>query len=401
MFRPVISGGRDLVELIISPDEFSIAHGTGVLMTRILEEAGPFVTLRSHNHWGGAQAMSPVDDILIPDVSEMADARGALTEFVARRLERYPVRVIVAVCKFAEDVRAALAAKAATGAPLSVYLTEDRVLYNPVIPHGEMAELLEAADARFAISSEMRTAYQNTFQQSFFVMPPVVAERFIRSTASPPAVAEGARKAVMIGNIWRQEWLDRLCAALEDADVQLTWYAPTESDACNADGHGFEVPRPALLGDRLKVVSNVTTSQMIDAITAAAVAIVPSGASEAAGHERAITRLTLPTSMPFIAATAGTPMLVLGEPDSCAAEFLRRFGVGEQASYDRKAITVGINHLTDTEVQTAIREEAAELGPLFSATGAYQLLTDTAIDRAPPADERFERAFANDCRLLG
>jgi FkbM family methyltransferase len=390
------TGPRQSVDLVIAPNEISMNHGTGVLLTRLLENVDAFVTLRAFDHWGGAQAVAPVEDAALPKLDRASDPRGAVGAFVAGVVQRHQVRRIVAVCYFREDVWIALAAKAITGAPMAVYLMDDHVLHHPVIPHAEMAELLTAADARFAISAEMRTAYQNAFRQPFHVLPPVVADRLVRSEPSPPAkTSDQIHHAVMIGNIWHQSWLERLCDALAGANVRLTWYASNE------DHHWLRLPPEALSSGLLTVKPNQSTADLIKAVESAAFVVVPSGTFDEVGHQLAIARLSLPSRMPFIVATAGTPILVLGEAESGAGRFIRRFDLGETAPYEPDAIRAAIAKLTPRARQVDIRTRSCRLGPTFRASGVYEMMVSAAENGGVVSDDRFEKAFGIEPGVFG
>jgi hypothetical protein len=84
---------------------------------------------------------------------------------------------------------------------------------------------------------------------------------------------------------------------------------------------------------------------------------------------RAIAELSLPSRMITLMATAHLPMLVVGSPDTCAARFVERFGLGLVVPYDTAAIKEAADRLMDPATQAAMRSRAAALAPFFTAKG--------------------------------
>ena len=46
--------------------------------------------------------------------------------------------------------------------------------------------------------------------------------------------------------------------------------------------------------------------------------VVPSGTFEGEDSHRFVARLSLPSRLPYLAATAGTPVIIVGHPDTAA-----------------------------------------------------------------------------------
>lgn len=384
-----VGGPRSIVDLVIAPNEISMAHGTGVLLTRILDDAGPFVTVRSFNHWGGAQTVNPLADILLPPLGDAQPKRTVIADFLTEALRQFEVRRILSVPYFHEDVLATLAAKAATGAPLTTYIMDDHTIFHPAIPHKDMAELLHVSDARFAISPEMRTAYQNTFRQKFLVQPPVVADKLVRLRPSKPyKAANDTIEAVMIGNIWHQNWLAKLWGALRGTPIKVTWFASNE------EHHWLTVPEEAINSGQFVIQSGVGTSDIISAVEQAALAIVPSGTLDETGHQFAIAKLSLPSRMPFLVAATGTPILVLGDENSGAARFVKRFGVGAVSGYDSAQVGKVAADLASRPRQEELRGRAFEVAQTFRASGTYGQLGKAAEEGGNLPDSDFEKLFA-------
>ena len=380
---------RRKVDLVITPNEISFAHGTGVLMTRILEEAPDYILFRAFDHYGGRQNATPVADYVYHRYST---DRSEIGNFAANRLLAYDVQRILVVTYTREDVVMALTAKALTGAPLCVYVMDDNVLHNDGIPKPLFQELLRAADARFVISDTMRNAYESEFRHKFWVLPPIVAHKFVRSQPSLPPKAESGepRHGVIVGNIWHQGWLDGVVDVIAKTNTRITWYASSN------DLYWLKLDSHKLAAAHVEIRSNVPHDEIARGIEEAQFVLVPSGnAQETDGHAAAISRFSLPSKMPFVTASAGTPFLVLTSGGG-AGDYVKRFGLGEVVPYDRAAYLAALDRLCQEPVQRRIRQRSFDLSSVFDASGTYSLMSDTAEHNGRLTDYRFEALFGPD-----
>jgi len=386
-------GGR--VDVVVAPNEICFAHGTGVLLARLLAGAAPYITLRSWNNWGGEQSVAPLADHVFQSEWPGAKDRTGAAAFATEVVDGFEVGHILAVPYFRHDVHMALAAKAATGAPMTVYVMDDNTLFNAEIPQEEMGELLRGADAVFAISPEMRTLYQNHFRVPILVAPPVVADDLVRARPSDPPVPGVRARVGLIGNIWHQAWLDQMMDSARRADITVEWLASAE------EFHWLTLPDEDLRSGRLVFRPGLPSRAMLSEIEQFAAVIVPSGTFEETGHALSISRLSLPSRMSFIVAGAGTPLLVLGHSDTGAARFVRRFDLGLVSPYEPQALADALTRLRDPSLQARIRRRASELGPIFRAGGVLDLLRGTAQSGGVPTTDRFERIFGLPDREFG
>ena len=73
------------------------------------------------------------------------------------------------------------------------------------------AEALSKARLRLGISPEIRDAYSAKYNVPFHVLPPLVEqEHVLAQPALPEAAITERRPGALIGNIWSQQWLERL-----------------------------------------------------------------------------------------------------------------------------------------------------------------------------------------------
>ena len=194
-------------ELFIVPNEVCRAHGTGILVMRMIEQIkDPPILIRSGTHYGGV-CETKLTDELVMGLEYRTPRQTA--ERLVEWLEPYDVQSILCVPYYEAELRAAIMAKAITRAPLTIYIMDDNAIHARGIPRPLMEEALSVADLRLVISGEMRDAYENAFREKFWVVPPLVPDRFIRKTPRAlPDAAIRSRTAVMIGNVWDQIWLD-------------------------------------------------------------------------------------------------------------------------------------------------------------------------------------------------
>ena len=371
-------------DLVVMANEISFAHGTGVLMSRVLDEAPPYILFRAFDHWGGQQVVEPLADFVLHRFSQ---AHRTIAQFIAARLASFRVRRILAIAYTREDVVMALAAKALTGAPLAIWIMDDNCVLNEGIPADLMRDLVALADARFVISDAMRAVYESTFGLPFWVLPPLVARRFIRSAPSP-VPARDTPQGCIVGNIWHQAWLEGALAAFDGLGVPIEWY--TSSD----DLHFLTFTERRLAAAGIRIVNGLTHDEIAQRIVASSFVLTPSfSGTETDGHAAAIGRLSLPSKMPFVTASAGVPFLVLANAHSGAADYVRRFDLGEAVPYDPATAREAVARLAILEVQQAIRERSAALAPSLDVTGLYDFIGEAAANRALP-DDRLETLFS-------
>jgi hypothetical protein len=385
--RRLIDAAQDRkdADLVIMANEINFAHGTGILMSRILAEVPSYVLFRAFDHWGGTQVVEPVADFVLHRYSQ---DRQTIAGFIASRLSSYAPRSIFAVPYTREDVVMALTAKAMTGAPLVIWVMDDNCLSNEGIPLDLMRELVLAADARFVISDVMRGAYEAHFRLPFWVLPPLVAGRFIRTTVCPPPPAEVPVRGAIVGNIWHQAWLKDAVQALSGVNIPIEWYTSSN------DLHFLSYTEEELAQARIVIKPDLSHDEIATRVEQSTFILVPSfSGTETDGHAAAIGRLSLPSKMPFVTATAGAPFLVLTNGESGAADYVRTFDLGEVVSYERSAIVEAIARLSDPETQRRVRERSFDVGPALDVTGLHTFLIESARSRCL-ADDRFERLFS-------
>ncbi len=381
--RPLM---RSRVDLMVSPNEISSAHGTGILMTRLADGAGQFIAMRSRTNYGGRQDISPAQSFVLPNPGM---DRAEIVEQVAHWLRAYDLDTITCVPYFETDLLIGLAAKSVSGAPMALWIMDDNCLHSNGIRREVMAEAIARADAIFAISPELRHAYEAEFGRPIHVLPPLVAGKHIRNSPSPvPAEALREKRAVMIGNVWSQDWLEKLLPAIEGSGWTLTWYVS------NPDASWLEIDRNRAERAGLRIAQQPPMAEFIAAVSGAAFALIPSAEVLDSGSAAAIARLSLPTRVPFIVATSGTPLLVLGNPGSAVARFISRFGVGDVTGYAPGDFRAAAAALSDPARQAEIRAKAASIGPMFRSEGIFDYVRGAARERGYLAEDRFDRPFA-------
>lgn len=380
---------RSNVQLVVSPNEICSAHGTGILLARLLEGQENIVTIRSQTTYGSAQQGKFASELVLPNPQM---DRAEIVEQVARWMRAYTIDSITCVPYFETDLLVALALKAISGAPLAIYLMDDNCLYTQQgINRATMAEALATADAVFAISPEFRSTYEREFNRKIWIIPPLVAPRFIRSTPSDvPKGLAAATEAVMIGNIWSQAWLDDLIRVLAASKWKLTWYAS------NSAPNWLKINKGAARSAGLEIANSPPVEELIERISHAPFVVIPSGVIESdkdTSLGAAIARLSLPSRLPFIVAATGTPILSLGDERTGVASFIRRFEVGETVGYDHRAFDAAAERLITAERQAQIRKRAAEVAGAFDVTGIYDHIVGTAKRRGYIDNHIFEMLF--------
>jgi len=370
----------DSTDLVITACEVNALHGTGTLLLRIFPDQRSIISLRAEDFYDGVTDFGCVR-LRLPLAQA---ARPVISAWLKSSLAGVNIRRILCVPYTPAEATLALAAKEMLDAPLGVYVMDDKNVCADGISDSLMRELLERASLRLVISPEMREVYEDKYDMSFWVMPPVVADHIIkREAAAVPGI--GPRRGVLLGNMWGQRWLDMLRQIFRGADVTIDWY-------CNQlNPPGLEYDRDELAADGIVQRNPIAEDDLPKVLGEYAFAVVPTDTLDGLSPlaVRAIAELSLPSRMVTMMATSHLPMLVIGSPATCAAAFVERFDLGAVAPYDRAAVLAGIEVLTTADRQSDIRARAARLSECFTAAGASDWLW-RSLDAGRPITSIYE-----------
>jgi FkbM family methyltransferase len=364
---------------VVTPNEVNDRHGTGVIISRIFAGVPNILSIRSTD-LHGINSLGEFD--LRFDHKNLPRNKSFLR--LLRSLEGNSIRYVVCVPYEPDDLLTALVLKEAFGAKLCVYVMDDNHLETGRIPGDLMEEALQKADLRLAISPEMRDGYENRYRLKFWLRPPVVTPGAICCTPRIPS-AETLRKArgVVVGSLWSTQSLNRLARAVSAAGLQVEWFG-------NSDASWLQFDINDLAAKGVLVRGFIPERELAEKLKEYAYAIVPSGTLEADDQRVDIARYSLPTRMPFLLAVGNIPTIVLGSPETAAAGFVDRFGLGEVIPYSGNHLRAAADKLCQAAAQERIRTRAASVAAEFSADGVWNWMA-RAMDQGQPDDVTMER----------
>jgi hypothetical protein len=287
---------------------------------------------------------------------------------------------IVCIPYFPDDVVNAIVLHDIFNAPLCTYLMDDQNILCDGIPDALMSELLEKSTLRLAISPEMCQAYEHKFGHRFWLVPPLAPRQFIPHEVNY-AGSVRPNQGIIIGNIWGKRWTELLCETVRGSGVTLDWYSSRGDVAAFTDEE--------LARDGIVVHERRADAELTPILRRYAFAVVPSGTLDEADDRRFIAQLSLPSRITYTMATSHTPMLVLGSPDTVAARFVTRTGIGLSAPYDPRGFQGVVDRITEPETNRRMREAAFRLAPKYSDQGAAQWIWDS-LARGGPVDDRYQ-----------
>jgi len=376
-----LSSLPDSTDLLITACEVNTLHGTGTLLLRIFPDQRSIISLRADDFYDGIQDFGCVK-LRLPLAKA---ARPVISAWLTSSLVGVNVRRILCVPYTPAEATLALAAQDVLGAPLCVYIMDDKNVCADGITDDLMRELLDRSSLRLVIGPEMRDVYEEKYGVPFWVMPPVVADHIIKREAAPSGSGIDRSRGVLLGNIWGQRWLDMLCGIFRGAGVTIDWY-------CNQlNPPGLEYDRDELAADGIVQQNPIAEDDLPKVLGDYAFAVVPTDTLDGLSPPsvRAIAELSLPSRMVTMMATSHLPMLVIGSPATCAARFVERFDLGAIAPYDRATVLASIKALTTSDRQTDIRSRAAQLSGQFTAAGASEWIW-RSLDAGRPITSTYE-----------
>jgi len=384
--RPLQRHALRDADAIITTNEVSDRHGTGVILRRIFGHSTNLLSIRSTSLYpdhalGQAQLCFGHEDLSRPQ--SFARVLAALNGSTVRR--------VLCVPFLADELITAVVLKELFDVPLCVFLMDDNNIQARGIPDELMREALAKASLRLAISPELRDAYEQKYSLKFWILPPVVDERAVQQAPRmPTGPLVESKTGVLIGSLWSRAWMQLLRKTIREAGLKIHWYG-------NAKAPWLKVTPEELAADGIIDCGFLPETELTAKLAQYPYAIVPSGTLDETDDRPEIARLSLPTRLPYLMAAANMPVVVLGHPHTAAARFLERFQIGQVCPYEAANLRMAIQQITQPDRQLALRTCAASHGSLFSATGLADWIWQS-LERGEPSDERFEDAF---CRRDG
>jgi hypothetical protein len=374
------------VDVVVTVHEVNALHGTGIMVQRMFPDDRAILSIRSDDGYGGVQDFGRWQLCLKHDAPAMAQAR--VRAAIAQLGTALTVRRILCIPYGDDDLLTAIALHELYGAPLCVFVMDDRNLLEVGITAALLERALAIAQLRLTISQEMRNLYGVKFDLPFYVMPPVVCDALIPGEVTFPDPQPKAIAGIMIGNVWSQKSLERLVQLTQMTQVPLHWYGSSKSRAvpgrlvqledCGIQEFGF-LPTEQEVAEKLRQYH---------------FAVVPSGTLDLDDDRAELSLLSLPSRIPFIMSASYTPLLVLGSPDTAAAHFVTSLGIGLSCPYEPQTYIEAVAHLTRGDVQRTMRQNAALATASFlSATSGEWLWQSLELGR--PVDDRYEKLFTD------
>jgi FkbM family methyltransferase len=166
---------------------------------------------------------------------------------------------------------------------------------------------------------------------------------------------------VLIGNIWSQEWLNRLRRTLRSSGTFIEWYGKPNREwlVFNED----DLAKDGILFKGFK-----EHQELIQLLARASFGIILAGNSNTEKERPELTYLSLPSRISYLIATAHLPLIVLGDKDSAATQFILENEIGLASSYEPEDFKQVVAKLVQPDQQAYFRKMAARLAPNFSAS---------------------------------
>ncbi len=373
-------------DALITTNEVSDRHGTGVILRRIFGRSTNLLSIRSTNLYpdhalGQAQLCFGHEGLSRPQ--SFARVLAALNGSTIRR--------VLCVPFLADELITAVVLKELFDVPLCIFLMDDNNVHARGIQDELMREAMAKASLRLAISPELRDAYEQKYSLKFWILPPVVDEQAVRRAPRiPTGPLVESKTGVLIGSLWSRAWLQLLRKTIREAGLMIHWYG-------NAKAPWLKVTPQELAADGIVDCGFLPEIELTTKLTQYPYAIVPSGTLDETDDRPEIARLSLPTRLPYLLAAANMPVVVLGHPNTAAARFLERFHIGQVCPYEPASLKQVVQQIAQPDRQLALRTCAASHSSLFSAKGLADWVWQS-LERGEPSDERFEDAF---CRRDG
>jgi len=367
------------IDVVITTNEMNQRHGTGVLVKRLLDARPNLFCIRFQDDWGANDLGDWNLRLPKTGLNRAESFRNVLDLLGGRK-----VRQVLCVPFLVDELIASIAIQEAFGARLCAYVMDDQNVAADRIPDALMREFLQKCSLRLATHPELRAAYKRKYGMPFSLLPAVAPDALIPRSVLPP-ITDG-RRGALLGSFWDQSWFDRLCAALELVGREIDWFGNHQSPFVEFSGE-------SLARARIHPFGVVSEEPLAAKLRGYPFIIVPTGTFDPAEKNYSVASLSLPGRIPLAAAISQTPILIVGSPKTCAARFVKHFGIGETVPYDGVEIRAAMDRMSEARVQSEMRGNAARIGRAFSDRGIGEWIEES-ISQGRAADARFEEIFA-------
>src|SRR5258708_4599281 len=187
-------------------------------------------------------------------------------------------------------------------------------------------------------------------------------------------------RGILVGNLWSSHTLGRFRETVRLSGAQIDW--------CGNAGKPFiELDADELSKEGIFLRSHLPEPALIELARAADFAVIPAGALDGSDTHEWLARASLPSRIVYLMATANSPMIVMGHPETAAARFVMETGLGAVCDYSADSFRAAVTEVTASSEQ--IRERAKSLSPTFSTRALSNWLLES-MERGQAIDDRFD-----------
>lgn len=369
--------------VLVTTCENNHRHGTGVLLKRVFPHEENIISVRTKDFYLGDHQWEGQSYLL----AEPDPDRRTIFNRVASIVQNHScVKRLFCVPYDVDSLLVSIAIKESYGIPMAVWIMDDQNIAAHNIPDALMKEFLTKADVRFATHPELRDAYENKFGLKFWLLPAVVPDHLITKTLREPAKNDiHPLRGALVGSIWSLQWFNNLCFSLENSGIELDWFG--NSQYYWLTDSEIELHRKGLYPQGI-----CPEDALAEKLKDYPFVIVPSGTLDERDDQIHLSKLSLPGRILFILATSNTPIILLGNTSTSAANFVNRFQIGVVCDYTSDALRQAVEYVLETSNQQHLRQNAFNVAQRFSDRGIDHWIWQS-LEMGQAADSRFESLF--------
>jgi FkbM family methyltransferase len=404
--------------VVVAPYEINSRHGVGLLIQYLIQDFSNVATVNSVRCYNDDRVPSRVHQYL----PKQSMSRAEIYDHVYTWFAAAPPAEGYIVPYFKSDVLIGLALHDLFGTKILLHIMDDNCVFGTEIPQELCAEAFEKSDFVAVISPEMRQAYEQMLGKRAWLLPPIVPGHLVpealiatvdQSNSSKDDVPAMAKtwlqklhstwnklcrrkssradelpipRGILIGNVWDRVWLEKLRNTIRESGLQLDWYSN------NPEAVWLKDSTQDLAEDGIHLHPPLWGQDLVDELRCRPFAIMPSSELNGQEEREGIARLSLPSRLTFMIATAQLPLIAVGSPDTAASKFISRFDLGTTVSYDGEKLRQAVREICQGDRQVSIRQRAAEIAESFKANDVGEWAWKS-LQLGKPADTRFEALF--------